>query len=103
MTKEFHVTRDDIASGQRNDGCECPVALSIRRALNISADDISVTTENVSINLGHGRPLVEINFPFTVTDFIREFDNSEFDNSDIAPEPFTFWIDLPAELIGREA
>jgi len=63
------ITRQDIQNGKRGSATDCPVALALRRVLNVPVEVWSY--QAVLVEPG-GRRVVPL--PLDVRDFVRRFD-----------------------------
>ena len=79
---KFNVTQRDINSGATSSPTNCPVARSLRRALGLKENQVSVTGEEISIKSK------DYLAPQSVTDFVAIFD-ARFD-----VEPFSFSLPI---------
>lgn len=82
MTIKVEVTKEDIANGERENSCKCPVALALSRL----GTDVSVGNGEIGFWLGDKYRLIEI--PDMVDDFITQFDNGK------EVEPFEFTLNV---------
>lgn len=72
------VTQDDIDNGHRNDCERCPVAIAIRRCIDVPYGvDVGGNTRIIT-------PIGNFKYPSTVRKFIHNFDNQ------LTVKPFTF-------------
>jgi len=88
MNVTISVTQADIDDGRHRDCTSCPLALAVRRALP-SLPGLSVG--NWGIFPDPRRDPIEL--PDTARIFVATFD------ADLPVEPFSFTIDVPAELV----
>jgi len=86
----IEVTADDIANGKPGVCSLCPIALAILRALP-GWGDATVTNWHV---FPPDDGFAEIDLPSAACDFIESFDCL----GQAAVEPFSFELDVPAEL-----
>lgn len=82
----IEVRSRDIARGRRYDPCRCPIAIAVRRALDLDREAF------VSVEVGRRRIILEstdCSFPDDARDWAGQFD----DGQPVAP--FAFSLDLP--------
>jgi hypothetical protein len=94
MIVKIQVTADDIAKGEPQDGCYCPIARACLRvfpslpALVVSHEDLFADADS------NKYPVAPL--PVTARDFISRFDMYR------PVEPFEFDLDVPDELAPKE-
>jgi hypothetical protein len=91
MTTIVVVTTEHIAKGEAESCERCPVALAIADAFPDLAY-VAVGPEEITMQLGRRPEEIQIDTPGRVQDFIWDFDDGG------AVEPFSFDVDLPAEV-----
>jgi hypothetical protein len=85
-TVTIEVTQEDIEKGQRKDGCNCPIAKAIKRA--IPGCCVSVATRWVVLSI-NGEFCGDSFLPEKALKFIADFDNFN------PISPFTFQLEVP--------
>jgi hypothetical protein len=84
-TAAVSVTAEHIATGERESGSHCAVALALVDAFDASY----VWVGGVSVQMEARERLIEFELPGEVEDFIHEFDDG------VPVRPFTFTVDYP--------
>jgi hypothetical protein len=84
---KIEVTAEDIRVGWRSDCCRCPVALAIRRALDLGECDVEVIPDLVVISR-RAAPVATYDLPNMAFEFVLRFDGHAW------VEPFTFELDI---------
>lgn len=90
MIIKVEITKNIIQRGVKNSVCKCPIALALVNALqkaglntsriHVLYDEVMIITNNIK---------TRIEFPQLIAEFIREFDNSSFEEQKLL-EPFNW-------------
>lgn len=68
------VTADDIRNGKRNDNCECPVALALKRLPGVEEVVVEIEYFQISYRLSGELYDCSYRLPQEAADFITAFD-----------------------------
>ena len=102
VNKYPHVTKNDLARGERKNPCQCPVALALNRLLcQPFFVSVGPTSINICQVIGKNspkiKPIHKINMQSDMIIYVNSFDNRRL------CLPRVFKVEIPQKYLKRKA